>query len=85
MIQFVGVEEVHIRQMSALLAKRHAKERKAFPYLPEAFEEIDEAEQVIRQQLKKPFVSGIAAVRGSMSSATCCMSSKKMLTGDDIS
>lgn len=64
MIQFVGVEEVHIRQMSALLAKRHEKERKNFPFLPPAFEEIDEAEQVIRKQLKKPFVSGIAAVRG---------------------
>jgi len=64
MIQFVGVEEVHIRQMSALLAKRHEKERKAFPYLPPAFEEIDEAEQVLRKQLKKPFVSGIVAVRG---------------------
>lgn len=64
MIQFVGVEEGHIRQMSALLAKRHAKERKAYPFLPAAFEEIDEAEQVLRKQLKKPFVSGIAAVRG---------------------
>lgn len=64
MIQFVGVEEVHIRQMSALLAKRHEKERKAFPYLPPAFEEIDEAEQVLRKQLKKPFVNGIVAVRG---------------------
>lgn len=64
MIQFVGVEEIHIRQMSALLAKRHEKERKAFPYLPQLFEEIDEAENVIRKQLEKPFVSGIAAVRG---------------------
>ncbi|WP_033543749.1 GNAT family N-acetyltransferase [Planococcus sp. CAU13] len=64
MIQFVGVEEIHIRQMSALLAKRHEKERQAFPFLPSAFEEIDEAEAVIRHQLEKPFVSGIAAVRG---------------------
>lgn len=64
MIQFVGVEEIHIRQMSALLAKRHEKERKAFPYLPSVFEEIDEAEKVLRKQLEKPFVSGIVAVRG---------------------
>lgn len=64
MIQFVGVEEIHIRQMSALLAKRHEEERKVFPYLPQVFEEIDEAESVIRRQLEKPYVSGIAAVRG---------------------
>lgn len=64
MIRFVGVEEIHIRQMSALLAKRHEKERKVFPYLPPAFEEIDEAEAVLRKLLEKPFVSGIAAVRG---------------------
>lgn len=64
MIQFVGVEEIHIRQMSALLAKRHEKERRVFPYLPQIFEEIDEAENVIRKELDKPFVSGIVAVRG---------------------
>lgn len=64
MIRFVGVEEIHIRQMSALLAKRHEKERKTFSYLPALFEEIDEAEKVLRKMLEKPFVSGIAAVRG---------------------
>ncbi|RNF39185.1 GNAT family N-acetyltransferase [Planococcus salinus] len=64
MIQFMGVEERHIRQMSALLAKRHEKERKSFPYLPAAFEEIDEAETIIREMLKRPYISGIVAVRG---------------------
>lgn len=64
MIQFVGVEDRHIRQMSALLAKRHERERKQFPYLQAAFEEIDETEIVLRNLLERPYISGIVAVRG---------------------
>jgi GNAT superfamily N-acetyltransferase len=64
MIQFVGVEERHIRQMAALLAKRHERERKTFPFLPARFEEIDEAETVIRDVLKRPYSNGIVAIRG---------------------
>ena len=64
MIQFLGVEEQHIRQMSALLAKRHEKERKVFPYFPASFEEIDETEIVIRKILERSYISGIVAVRG---------------------
>lgn len=64
MIQFMGVEERHIRQMAALLAKRHERERKSFPYLPTAYEEIDEAEVIIRKILERPYIAGIVAVRG---------------------
>ena len=64
MIQFIGVEERHIRQMSVLLAKRHERERKSFPYFPSFFEEIDEAEIIIRNMLERPYISGIVAVRG---------------------
>lgn len=64
MIQFMGMEEKHIRQMAVLLAKRQERERKAFPYLPARFEEIDEAEGVIRKMLERPYVGGIVAVRG---------------------
>lgn len=64
MIQIISVEEKHIRQMSALLSKRQARERKIFPYLPDKFEEIDEAEVVIRKLLERPYVGGVVAVRG---------------------
>ncbi|WKA58983.1 GNAT family N-acetyltransferase [Planococcus shenhongbingii] len=64
MIQFMGVEEQHIRQMAVLLAKRHERERKFFPYFPAEFEEFDEAETVLRKILERPYISGIVAVRG---------------------
>lgn len=64
MIQIISVEEKHIRQMSALLSKRQARERKIFPYLPDKFEEIDETEMVIRKLLERPYASGVVAVRG---------------------
>lgn len=64
MIQFVGVEEQHIRQMAVLLAKRHERERKFFPFFPSEFEEFDEAEMVLRKMLERPYISGIVAVRG---------------------
>ncbi|HSI66703.1 MAG TPA: GNAT family N-acetyltransferase [Planococcus sp. (in: firmicutes)] len=64
MIQFIGIEETHIRQMAVLLAKRHERERKVFPYFPVKFEEIDETEVVIRKMLERPYISGIVAVRG---------------------
>lgn len=64
MIRFMGMEEKHIRQMAALLAKRQERERKTFPFLPARFEEIDEAEAVIRKMLERPFIGGIVAVRG---------------------
>lgn len=64
MIRFMGMEEKHIRQMAALLAKRQERERRIFPFLPDRFEEIDEAEAVIRKMLERPFIGGIAAVRG---------------------
>ncbi|MGI2328772.1 GNAT family N-acetyltransferase [Planococcus sp. YIM B11945] len=64
MIQFIGAEERHIRQMAALLAKRHERERKTFPFLPANFEEIDDAENVIRDLLKRPYSNGIVATRG---------------------
>ncbi|MDN7243269.1 GNAT family N-acetyltransferase [Planococcus sp. N028] len=64
MIQFMGVEENHIRQMATLLAKRHERERKSFQFLPSEFEEIDESENVIRKMLERPYISGIVAVRG---------------------
>lgn len=64
MIRFMGMEETHIRQMAALLAKRQERERKTFPFLPLRFEEIDEAEAVIRKMLERRFIGGIVAVRG---------------------
>ncbi len=64
MIRFIGIEDQHIRQMSTLLAKRQERERKIFPYLPSRFEEIDEAETVIRKLLDRPYTGGIVAVRG---------------------
>lgn len=64
MIQIIGMEEKHIRQMSALLAKRQERERKVFNFLPERFEEIDDTEEVLRKLLVRPFINGIVAVRG---------------------
>lgn len=64
MIQIIGMEEKHIRQMSALLSKRHERERKIFNFLPERFEEIDDTEEVLRKLIKRPFINGIVAVRG---------------------
>lgn len=64
MIRFMGMEEKHVRQMAALLAKRQERERKIFPFLPARFEEIDEAETVLRKMLERPFIGGIVAVRG---------------------
>ncbi|AQU78183.1 MULTISPECIES: GNAT family N-acetyltransferase [Planococcus] len=64
MIQITGMEEKHIRQMSTLLSKRHEQERKIFNFLPERFEEIDDAETVLRKLLERPFINGIVAVRG---------------------
>ncbi|MBT2570581.1 GNAT family N-acetyltransferase [Planococcus sp. ISL-110] len=64
MIQITGMEEKHIRQMSVLLAKRQEWERKIFSFLPARFEEIDDAEAVLRKVLERPFINGIVAVRG---------------------
>ena len=64
MIQFMGAEEEHVRQMAALLARRQEREREQFPFLPRKFEEIDETEPVIRHTLQKPHTFGIVAVRG---------------------
>ncbi|MBF6633352.1 GNAT family N-acetyltransferase [Microbacterium sp. APC 3898] len=64
MIQIMGMEEKHIRQMAVLLAKRHERERKIFSFLPTTFEEIDDTEEVLRHMLERPFINGIVAVRG---------------------
>ncbi|MCJ1909531.1 GNAT family N-acetyltransferase [Planococcus ruber] len=64
MIQFMGVEDRHVRQMAVLLAKRQERERKRFSFLKAAFEEIDETEVILRTLLDRPYVSGIVAVRG---------------------
>ena len=41
LIQFMGIEDRHIRQMAVLLAKRQERERKRFSFLKAMFEEID--------------------------------------------
>ncbi|MCZ2260346.1 GNAT family N-acetyltransferase [Sporosarcina sp. G11-34] len=64
MIRFVQFEEKYIPQMAELLAARHVKERKRFPFLPEKYENPEEATNVLIEETNKPFTSGLVTLRG---------------------
>lgn len=64
MIRFVQFEKAYITQMAELLALRHTAERQRFPFLPERFESPIEAEKLLVEEMEKPYVSGVVALRG---------------------
>jgi len=63
MIQFVGLDELHLPAMANLLAMRHQIERRIFSFLPARFENATETEALLRKEVGKPFVNGIVALR----------------------
>jgi GNAT superfamily N-acetyltransferase len=58
--QIVGLTEAEIPAAGALLAARHARERTRFPLLPPAYEDPEQAAELVRRTLS--FGEGVAAV-----------------------
>ncbi|MDV6379452.1 GNAT family N-acetyltransferase [Sporosarcina sp. GW1-11] len=63
MIRFVEFEEQYIPQMASLLATRHQEERQRFPFLQQRFEEVEQAEERLREEMNKPYVGGLVTLR----------------------
>ncbi len=63
MIQFVGLDERFLPRMAEILSLRQTAERSKYPFLPEKFENPDETENILRLEMKKPFVNGLVALR----------------------
>lgn len=63
MIRFVEFEEQYISQMASLLAARHRDERQRFSFLHEHFEDVNEAEKRLREEMSKPYMGGIVTLR----------------------